>query len=131
MADQVVRDSQKVFYPGLIFLCGVREMNKPNKYGVYPDCETINLPVKKDCKAKISIAEDTDGWRSAYSYESSLKDRREGCSSLPRLIGPVYTTRDDAIQAAINKLVERYEPFKLALLRSEFAKYLNGETSLF
>lgn len=25
MADQVVRDSQKVFYPGLIFICGVRE----------------------------------------------------------------------------------------------------------
>jgi hypothetical protein len=83
----------------------------PNKHGVYPDAETLTLPLDKKRwqgipQAEIALCPCEDGWRGAVSFSFMCGDHRGSFSPI-FATSPAYPSRADALAAMIERLCER------------------------
>jgi hypothetical protein len=84
-------------------------MAEVNEHGVftYNDCEKVDLQTLPKCKATILLAECNGKWYASYDYSMP----KGGGGGYPCKRNP-YNSREEALQAEINRLV-KWLPFPI------------------
>lgn len=104
---------------------------KPNSYGVYVQCECINLPVPKgwhEAEIRLAVDDKDKLWRHSCTYKAN----NFGGGSFPSKDSrSLFATREDALTDALQKFAARFPECKELIERSTYAHYINGQTSLF
>jgi hypothetical protein len=79
------------------------ETNNANRHGVYVNCDTVSIPFPKSLKTaveiKLAIGADKK-WRFGNNYTM----RNRGGGSWPSIFDDGYSSREDAIHAAVEEL---------------------------